>query len=225
MTVSDLEMASVVEARALAGATVTVTAACREGGCSTPGSLRCAYVDSRGHACPTRWCHRHLRFVGSTGYCRRHASTVAALGGRASDPRALPPVDYRGASLVNWIWTEGLTALHAAVASGLRPGEVVFDDRAVNVVRLPNGQRRWERGWRIGDRSGLTGKVVICVDEVDDARISLQVDDSVMAVAVPPWVSRRQAHREVTPDVDAAERGQFYGFLIDHIRRALEGRR
>ena len=225
MAVSDLTMASVVEARALAGATVTVTAACREGGCSTPGSLRCAYVDSRGHACATRWCHRHLRMVGSTGYCRRHASTVAALGGKAHDPRALPFVDYRGASLVNWVCTEGHEALRGAVAAGLRRGEVIFDDRTVNVVRLANGSRRWEQGWRIGDRTGLTGRVQICVDEGDDALISVEVGTSVVAVAVPPWITRRRAKQEVSPRLDASDRAQFYGFLIRQIRHGMAARR
>ena len=239
MAVSNLTMVSAVEASALAAmsaragtaalagpaapavASATVAAACQEAACSAPGSLRCGYVDSGGRSCTTRWCHRHLRTVGGIGYCRRHASTVEALGGRGGDPRALPPVDHRGASLVNWIWSEGLPGLHAAVASGTRPDEIVFDDRAVSVVRLGDGRRRWERGWRIGDRDGLTGRVLICVDETDDARISVQVDDTVMAVGVPPWVARRRAGREVTPDVDAAERAHFYGFLIDQVRRAL----
>jgi hypothetical protein len=181
----------------------------------------CAYVDGRGRSCETAWCHRHLRAVGEAGYCRRHASTVAALGGKAKDPRALPAVDHRGASLVNWICTEGHAALQGAVASALMPGEVIFEDRTVNVVRQSDGSRRWERGWRIGDRTGLTSKVLVCVEESDDALVLLAIDDQVVAVAVPPWITRRRAHQAVTPALDANDRSQFYGFLLGHIQSVL----
>jgi hypothetical protein len=146
---------------------------------------------------------------------------VAALGGKAKDPRALPAVDHRGASLVNWICIEGYSALHGAVASALKTGEVTFEDRTVNVVRQSDGSRRWERGWRIGDRSGLKSKVLLCVDESDDALVLLAVDDRVIAVAVPPWITRRRANQAVTPALDASDRTQFYGFLFGHIQSAL----
>ena len=146
---------------------------------------------------------------------------MAALGGKAKDPRALPAVDHRGASLVNWICIEGHSALHGAVASALKTGEVIFEDRTVNVVRQSDGSRRWERGWRIGDRSGLKSKVLVCVDESDDALVLLAVDDKVIAVAVPPWITRRRSHQAVTPALDASDRTQFYGFLFGHIQRAL----
>jgi hypothetical protein len=126
---------------------------------------------------------------------------------------------------VNWVCTEGYTALRGAVAAGLRPGEVIFDDRTVNVVRRPNGDRRWEQGWRIADRSGRISRVMICVDECDDARISVEVGASVVAVAVPPWITRRRANQEVGPHLDASDRAQFYGFLIRQIRHAMAARR
>ena len=223
MAVANLTMMAGVGERHAERATSTV-AACRARGCSAPGSVQCAYVDSRGRACASRWCPHHVTAVGASSYCRRHAGTVTALGGRAGDPRALPPVDHRGASLVSWVCTEGRSPLHEAVASGLRPGEVVFEDRAVNMVRRADGQRRWERGWRIGDRGGLTGKVLVCVDESDDSLVSLAVDDTVAAVATPPWISRRRERQSVAPSVDASDRAQFYGFLVRHIRRALAAR-
>ncbi|MGO8685820.1 MAG: hypothetical protein ACLQT7_01355 [Candidatus Dormibacteria bacterium] len=231
MAVSNLTLISLVEAhvppregRAATRSIPAAGTACQTRGCTVPGSLECAYVDSRGHSCGTRWCPRHLQRVGNAGYCRRHASTVAALGARADDPRALPPVAYRGASLVSWICTEGHALLHEAVTSGLRPGEVVFPEHSVNVARGEGGRRRWKRGWRIGDRGGMTGKVLICVDESDDALVFLQVDERVVAAGVPPWVTRRRAQQRVTPAVDEADRTQFYGFLVDQIRRALATR-
>ena len=219
MAVSNLTMVSLMEARIPERA--TVTAGCRERGCTAPASARCAYIDGRGRACETAWCHRHLHTIGAEAYCRRHAGTVAALGGKASDPRALPAVDHRGASLVNWICIEGHATLHGAVASALRPGEVIFEDRTVNVVRQSDGSRRWERGWRIGDRSGLTSKVLVCVEESNDSVVMLVVGDAVVAVAVPPWITRRQANQAVPSALDTNDRSQFYGFLYRHIQEAL----
>jgi hypothetical protein len=216
---------SIVEAQGPARTGAVVTACCRERGCEVPGFIACAYVDGRGRSCETRWCSHHAHKVGAKSYCRRHASTVAALGGKVNDPRALPVVDHRGASLVNWVCTEGHDALREAVAAELRPGEVIFDDHTVNVVRRPNGSRRWEQGWRIGDRGGLTGRVLICVDECDDALISVEVGTSVVACAVPPWITRRRAHQEVGAVLDASDRARFYGFLISQIRHALAARR
>jgi hypothetical protein len=219
MAVSNLTMVSVMEARSAERA--TATGGCRERGCTAPASAKCAYVDGRGRSCETAWCHPHLHKIGEEAYCRRHAGTVAALAGRAKDPRALPAVDHRGASLVNWIWMEGHPVLQEGVACRLRPGEVIFEDRTVNVVRQSDGTRRWERGWRIGDRGGLTSKVLICVDECNDSLVLLVVDDNVAAVAVPPWITRRRTNRAVTPALDAHDRSQFYGFLCGHIRTAL----
>ncbi len=219
MAVSNLTMVSVMDARFAERS--MATAGCRERGCTAPASAKCAYVDGRGRSCETAWCHRHLHKVGEAAYCRRHASTVTALGGKANDPRALPAVDHRGASLVNWICMEGHSVLHDGVTSGLRPGEVIFEDRTVNVVRQSDGSRRWERGWRIGDRTGLTSKVLVCVDEADDSLVLLVVDDNVVAVAVPPWITRRRANQAVPPVLDASDRSQFYGFLHGHIRGAL----
>jgi hypothetical protein len=224
MAVSNLALGSLVDVRAASRSTAAVAPTCRTRGCAVPGSLECAYVDSRGRPCGTRWCSRHLQRVGAAGYCRRHASTVAALGGKADDPRALPAVDYRGASLVSWICAEGHARLHDAVVSGLRPGEVVFPERAVNVARVADGKRRWKQGWRIGDRSGITGKVLIGVDESDDSLVFLQVDERVVAAGVPPWVTRRRAHQRVSPEVDEADRAQFYGFLVEQISTALASR-
>jgi hypothetical protein len=219
MSISDLTTVSLLEARAPERA--MAVADCRERGCTAPALAKCAYVDEHGHSCETAWCHRHLHEIGAEGYCRRHASTVAALGGKAQDPRALPAVDHRGASLVNWICNEGHSTLQGAVASALRPGEVLFEDRTVNVVRQSDGSRRWERGWRIGDRTGLRAKVLVCVEESDDALVLLAIGDQVVAVAVPPWITRRRAHQAVTAALDANDRSQFYGFLFGHIQSTL----
>ena len=197
------------------------TATCWEGGCSAPGFVRCDYVDGEGQPCRTRWCAGHSVAVGERRYCRRHATTVVALGAKAGDPRALPAVGHRGASLVSWVFTEGHAALSAAVGANLRAGEVVFEDRAVNVSRTADGSRRWEQGWRIGDRTGLVRKVTLRVDEGDDALLSLVHGDRVVARGVPPWITRRRRGESAPGATDASDRQRFYAFLAGFVRDAL----
>jgi hypothetical protein len=197
------------------------TGRCRERGCTSPGTVRCDYIDSRGSRCTTRWCSAHVQRVDTGQYCRRHAGTLLALGVRASDPRTLPPVDHRGASLVSWIFREGYAILNPAVLGSLRPGELAFEDRAVSVGRSADGGRRWERGWRIANRDGIVCRVALRVDERDDALVSLVVSDRVLARGVPPWISRRRSGDPVAAEGEDAERAQFYRFLEGFVRRGL----
>lgn len=194
---------------------------CTERGCRSGASIHCAYVDSQGRSCQTIWCPRHSRAAGGGHYCRRHAATMVALGARASDPRTLPPVNHRGASLVSWVFTEGFATLNEAVLSGLLPGELAFDDRSVSVSRAPDGGRRWERGWRIANREGIVCRVALRVEERDDALVSLVLEERVLAQGVPPWISRRRNPGSEAPGHEASERARFYAFLESFVRRGL----
>lgn len=198
---------------------------CRERGCEAPAVATCAYVDGRGRACATHWCLQHLRPVGRGQYCRRHASTMAALGTKAADPRVLPPVDHRGASLVSWVFQEGYATLNAAVLAAVGRDEVVFEDHDVNVSRSAQGGRRWERGWRIGNSRGLLHRVVLRVDELDDATVLLVVDDRVMAKGVPPWIGRRRRGDPAPSEGEAGDRHHFYEFLERFLSQGLAARR
>jgi len=202
-----------------------VPATCRDGACTAAASVLCGYVDGHGRACGTRWCSRHSQKVGEEWYCRRHANTILALGGKGANPRTLPPVDHRGAALVSWVFTEGYPILNHAVVSSLKPGEVVFEDHSVNVSQGRDGARRWERGWRIGDREGVVGKVTLRVEESDDALVSLVSGDRVVAVGIPPWIARRRENQEATPAEDAEDRRHFYAFLEGFVRQAVSGLR
>ena len=77
-----------------------------------------------------------------------------------------------GASLVNWICLEGHSVLHEGVASGAEAGRGhlrgPYGQRGAPVRRQPALR---ERGWRIGDRSGLTSKVLVCVDESNNSLV------------------------------------------------------
>jgi hypothetical protein len=194
---------------------------CRERGCAAPAVGACAYVDALGQACGTLWCHQHLRPVAGGQYCRRHAGTMIALGTKAADPRVLPPVDHRGASLVSWVFDEGHSLLNPAVLAAVGPGEIVFEDRNVNVSRSTQGGRRWERGWSIGNRRGPVHRVVLRVDERDDATVLLVVDERAVAKGVPPWIGRRRRAEPLPPEGDRRDRRQFYEFLERFLRQSL----
>jgi hypothetical protein len=198
-----------------------VPARCRERGCEAPAAATCAYVDGRGRGCGTQWCLQHLRPVGRGQYCRRHANTMAALGTKAADPRVLPPVDHRGASLVTWVFDEGYPLLNVAVLSAVGKEEVVFEDHDVNVSRSTQGGRRWERGWRIGNSRGLIRRVVLRVDEHDDATVLLVVNERVVAKGIPPWIGRRRRGDPAPPEGDTADRRHFYEFLEQFLRQSL----
>src|SRR5579864_7315969 len=79
------------------------TLLCQARGCHNPTALQCSYVDKRGRTCSGVFCPAHWGVVGGDVYCRRHASTVRALGENARGRLGLPDVDNRGPSLVNWI--------------------------------------------------------------------------------------------------------------------------
>jgi hypothetical protein len=197
---------------------------CNKPDCRTAATLPCTYLDSRGAVCGTWWCLRHLRRFGEGQYCRRHASTVAALGSRGGDPTALPPVDYRGASLVDWICTEGYEYLSAAILSGLRDGEVIFEDQRLNVLQRTDGERMWLRGWRLEDAAGVNCQIAIRVRERDDATVQAIVDERIVATGVPPWITHRRRGQSVPAAVESEHRRQFYGFLVQTITAALDGR-
>ena len=59
-------------------------------------------------------------------------------------------------------------------------------------LRGKDGERVWERGWRIGDRTGISTKVLVCVGESDDAIVYLRVNDEILAQGIPPWITRRR---------------------------------
>ncbi len=196
---------------------------CRERGCASPATLRCEYVDSHGQPCGTRWCADHARGMGEHRYCRRHAATVTALGAKGGDPRALPSVGNRGVSLVSWIFTEGHSTLNAAVTARLRPGEVLFEDGAVNVSRHLGGARCWEQGWRVGNRDGIVRRVALRVDENDDTMVSVVDGHTVVGRHVPPWIPRQRGGDQVTAAAGASDRSRFYALLASSVRRALAG--
>lgn len=201
------------------------TEQCTEKGCPSHKALRCYYVDRRGNVCSTAWCPQHWVVAAGGIYCRRHASTISALGENAGDPLGLPDLKNRGPSLVNWVSTDLDPSIRSILESMMRPGELVNFDASVRTVYDTNRHRRYERAWKVVHHTGVNLKVGIYVDEEDDSQILVRVGQGVVAKGVPPWIARRRRGVTVGDDVDQAERQLFYGFLLEHIGAAIQKQR
>jgi hypothetical protein len=195
----------------------TGTLPCRARGCLNQTGIECGYTDRHGKVCGAAFCPEHRATVRGVIYCRRHSSTMAALGGNAQT-LALPELDSRAASLVSWIADSLEADISALLEEAARPNERVTSDREVTVVLDANRQRRWERGWKLIENTGVSLKVSLQVSAGrDDALVEARVGAFVVARGVPPWVARRRAGVDVTEQGDAEQRDLFRRFFLDHI--------
>jgi hypothetical protein len=198
-----------------------VVARCGEPGCDQEPVDPCAYVDSRGTACRTHWCAEHGVDVGQNRYCRRHAGTMVALGSKANNPRALPDVGHRGASLVRWVYRDLDAALGRLLETVSRPNEQVLRDTEVGVGNLAAGGRYWEMAWKLASPAGIRLRIAVRVEESDDSMLLVRVGDEVLASGTPPWIEARRLGRQVTAAEDQEQRRNFYTFLEEFLTEAI----
>ena len=109
---------------------------CTEQGCHQSVAIRCVYADRRQRVCGTTWCIRHGAMFNDSAYCRRHASTVAALS-NGFYQLALPDLDNRAPSLVGWMSGE----LDAPIRVALRASAPDGDTHARRRPRPPHVAR------------------------------------------------------------------------------------
>jgi hypothetical protein len=198
-----------------------VVARCGEPGCEAEPVDACGYVDSRGTPCRTHWCVEHGLEVGGHRYCRRHAGTMAALGSKANNPRALPDVGHRGASLVRWVYRDLDPALTALLGSESRDNEHLLRDTEVAVGRAKDGTRSWQMSWKLASPSGIRLRITLTVEEKDDALLLVRLGDQVLASGVPPWIEARRLGRHLTEEEDREQRSGFYAFLEEYLTTAI----
>ena len=194
---------------------------CGEVGCDAQPVEACGYVDSRGNACRTHWCEEHGSEVSGQRYCRRHAGTMAALGSKANNPRALPDVGHRGASLVRWVYRDLDPALTTILERVSTPSEHLLRDTEVAVGRAADGSRFWDMSWKLASPSGIRMRISLTVEEKDDSMVLVRLGDDVLASGVPPWIEARRAGRTLTEDEDVAQRRSFYAFLEQYLTEAI----
>lgn len=205
------------------GGRPVAVAHCGEPGCEGEPVTACEYVDSRGRPCRTLWCPQHRRDVAGLQYCRRHAGTIGALGSKANNPRALPDVSHRGASLVVWLYRDLDPSFTALLESLSTPVDHLLRDSEVAVVRKPDGSRAWEMSWKLASPAGIRVRIALVVEEADDSLVLVRLGDEVLASGVPPWIEARRRGEQLTDQEDAEQRRQFYSFIGDFLAEALQG--
>jgi hypothetical protein len=195
--------------------------ACSERDCTATTGERCGYVDRRSRACDTAWCPDHQSIVGGVVYCRRHAGVVRVLAGGEG---SMPDLENRAPSLVNWV-SRDLEAVIQEIVNGYR-AELGTDRLIADPVHLnfvgPERLRIWERSWKLVDHTGWGLRVGLEVDEDRDTEVAVRVGRNIVARMTPPWIAARRRGEQVAPEVDAAQRREFYGSLTETLSRAIE---
>jgi hypothetical protein len=194
---------------------------CRLPGCTNGNAQLCSYRDRRGRMCDLVFCADHGVTLYGAPYCRRHGSTVQAIGELAADPNGRPDIDDRTPSLVNWIARDLNQHIRALLEAASREGETVIVDDAVRLSRDHNRNLRWERSWRLVEHTGLVLKVTVHVSEENDALVRINVGSEMVADGIPPWIARRRMGEEVDVAIDVAQRKLFYRYLEDSIAGAV----
>jgi hypothetical protein len=201
------------------------TMLCNARGCGKTTALPCSYRDRRGRACSTAFCDEHGMTVAGLPYCRRHGSTLVALGPQATDPLAYPDLGNRAPSLVHWVANDLDNPVREILTKLAHSGERVLSDREVTLLHDQNRQPRWERSWRLVDHTGVIVKITVMVSDEDDALVRVRVGSEDVVRAVPPWIERRRRGLQTTADVDASQRRIFYRFIEENISATAERQR
>ena len=199
---------------------------CSEPGCQGSDRVTCDYRDRRGAPCPTAWCPEHIRRVGAWHLCRRHTRVVEVLAPVEFRGQLPPPdIDNRAPSLVNWVARDLDAFVAATLVQSATQGETFVREPVVSTHADRSGGRRYERGWKLVDHTGLRLVVAVYVVEGDDITIRVRVGSGVVAEGIPPWVERHRRGIEVPEETDRAQRSLFYAFLQKHIVAAVRANR
>ena len=195
--------------------------------CEAPGCIQtasaCSYLDRRGRSCLTAWCWDHGSSEDGTPYCRRHASTVAAVAG--DHAAGLPDVDNRAASLVSWVG-HAVDARMRRILLSVAPedgGKLACDGVRLQLSPkfLEGRSRRWTKVWKVLDHTGVLCAVSIETDEDRPEEICARVDGRAVGNGVPPWIAFRAADKDLSGDEQQAERSAYYNGLLRSVASGL----
>lgn len=188
---------------------------CSERGCPNHDAVACAYVDRRGQVCPTAWCPAHQVVLNGAPFCRRHGRLSSGVDEFQTETLR-PDINNRSPSLVDFVADALEPRVVAQLQSLCRPGsnDQVAEERLRWVRPQGGGARRWDRGWKVYDHTGVIVKVTIEVDEGSDPEVGVRVGLITVAQAIPPWIDRRRRGLPALPaDEDARVRESFYSGL------------
>lgn len=195
---------------------------CANGNCRRRDLIRCSYVDKRARFCPTWWCPDHVADLAGIAFCRRHASTMAAIEG-SEIVAGLPDLDNRAPSLAGWMGRE-LDQPVRELLSRVAPSGAQLVAEPVQLVLTPGGgTRRWAKTWKLIDNHSIVSRVSVEVDESDDREVVARVDSELIGHGVPPWIEHRLAGHRVEPAVDAVERRDFANAMARSIELVVTG--
>jgi hypothetical protein len=204
-------------------ATEAIHERCNSSGCRRRDGIQCSYVDKRSRRCPTAWCPNHVAAVAGIAYCRRHASTMAAIEG-SEVVAGLPDLDNRAPSLVGWMGTELDAPIRDLFSRIVPRSGATLVAGPVRLVLTPGGStRRWSKTWKLVDRAAVLSSVSVDVDELDDCHVSARVDGEVIGRGVPPWIGKRLAGIEVDATAAAADRNEFAAAMARSIELVVTG--
>lgn len=194
---------------------------CMAAGCRRANARRCTYVDKRSRGCTTWWCVEHGASERGQFYCRRHASTIAALHGGHS-VAGLPDLDNRAPSLVEWVSRDLDEPIRAALAR-LAPedGATLVADPVRLVLAPGNTSRRWTRTWKLLDHASVISRVSVEVDESRDDQVAARVDAAVIGNGVPPWIEHRRSPGGEAGSDDVEERRRFTRAMAQSIEMVV----
>jgi hypothetical protein len=195
---------------------------CSARDCANQTAEACGYIDRRGRSCGTAWCADHQSLVAGVVYCRRHAGVVGALAG--AEQAIMPDLENRAPSLVNWVGRDVEQVIQDIVTSyrsQLGTDRLVADP--VHMVFLgPERARVWERSWKLVDHTGWSLRVGLEVDELRDTEVAVRVGRNVVARMTPPWIEARLQGQQLSPEVDAEQRAEFYRGIAAAAAAAIE---
>ena len=203
------------------GLVVAPAIPCSLRGCANTNAQVCAYRDRRGRRCQTAFCPAHSVSFSGISYCRRHASTVQAIGELAQDPNGFPDLNDRAPSLVGWIARDLDQSIRRLLGRAARNGESVIVDESVRLAHDPARQARWERSWRIVEHTGPVLAVTLQLLEDEQSRVYVRVGAEMVADGIPPWIARRSQGVEVEAAIDISQRQMFYQLLEENISAAV----
>lgn len=191
-------------------------------GCDAADVVQCGYIDRRQRRCPTNWCSRHVEVVDERPCCRRHAGVLRAIGDEPDAMLALPDLENRAPSLVNWVGCHVDANVRQLLARYTPRGGRVAGSSTRPVG--PPTRRTWARYWKILTDTGIDVCVSIEVSESEDTIVSACIDEEKVMSAEPPWITARRQGLDLTAEQDAAARSYFYSDLLQSLDEALTAR-
>lgn len=166
---------------------------CTEKRCRERTGMGCEYVDRRNRNCMTAWCPEHRIVMDGKVYCRRHAGVVGALTLTWGGPMPpLPDLENRAPSLANWVARDVDAGVRRLLLGWLDGhGGQLISEPVHLVFGGEEGQRRWERGWKVVAHQRSALDVRLGVAEAADTEVVVLVDGEILGQLVPPWIAHR----------------------------------